>query len=174
MIGNLAGKRVQRKRAKLKDSRQRFTMFDSVDLTQIPRAAVAVAGYVDGYWRTSALTRALWPHSWHLSITTDGLRDADCIDVEAGDATPEIVPSWIRRFHANREMKPCIYASLSTMPEVRRALSHAGILRGEVRLWVAHYTDVPHIEPGYDACQYTDHWDGRNLDASLCEPHFFA
>jgi hypothetical protein len=70
--------------------------------------------------------------------------------------------------------RPCFYADASTMPSVIAALLSAGIKRSSYRTWVAHYTNVAHLEPGADATQWTDVALGRNLDESLCTPLFFA
>jgi hypothetical protein len=54
------------------------------------------------------------------------------------------------------------------------ALGSAGIKRPEYRAWVAHYTNVAHLEPGSNATQWTDKALARNLDESLCDPNFFV
>lgn len=148
-------------------------MFDSVDLNTIPASARAVAGYVGGHWPTFQGLVSRFPGAHHLSIAVNSSEDAECLDIENGDATPVEAPVWFRRQKARSVKRPCFYASLSIMSQVREALSHAGIQRGEYRLWVAHYTFVAHLEPGYDACQWTDRALGRNLDQSLCSPTFF-
>jgi hypothetical protein len=154
-------------------------MFDSVDLSQIPPGAVAVAGYIDGDWPTYPAIVERWPHSRHLSITVSASQDAMCLDVETGDATPKQVPGWVRRrqehlgsVNIGGWRRPIIYADLSTMPAVIDELRNAGIHRNSVMLWVAHYTGVAHIPSGFDACQWTKTALGRNLDQSLCEGYF--
>ena len=148
------------------------TMFDSVDLNQIPRNAQAVAGYADGWWPTFHLLAKTWPHARLLSIATNPAHLAHALDIEHGDALPGDAPDWYRL--GPREFLPVFYASLSTMPEVRATLTKAGIVRPAYKLLVADWTGVPHIPAGYDGCQWTDRALGRNLDQSLLLPNFFS
>ncbi len=146
-----------------------FAMFDSVDLSQVPQSAQAVAGYVGGKWPTYGEAVKRFPNAKHLSIAINATEDAECLDVETGDATPAEAPAWVHRQQSRGVRRPVLYANFSTMPQVVGALKGAGINPLlDVRLWVAHYTYVPHIPLGYDACQWTDRAMGRNLDQSLC------
>lgn len=145
-------------------------MYDAVNLDAIPTNAQAVAGYVDGLWPTFAEVCARWPHAVHLSIATNADHDAECLDVEKGDAMPSQVPAWVKRQHERGENRPVIYANLSTMPAVMAALRDAGIPRTSVRLWVAWYRDpaVEEIPEGFDACQ----WRTGAADESACADDF--
>lgn len=149
-------------------------MFDSVNLTQFPPNPPAVAGYTSGYWPTYKALVAQFPKAKHLSIAINASEDADCLDVETGDATPAEAPTWVRRQQKRGLKRPVVYANLSTMPQVVAALVAAGIRRVEVRLIVAHYTYVAHIEPGYDGCQWTDKAFGHNLDQTQLLPSFWT
>lgn len=149
------------------------TMFDSISVSEIPKNAEAVAGYVGGYWPTFEELVKRFPRAHKLSIAVNSHEDADCLDVEKGDATPQDVPGWYMRQRLKGKKLPCFYASLSVMPEVVKELHDHGINRNAVRLWVAHWTNEPHIPVGYDACQWTDQALNRNLDASLCFVKFF-
>jgi hypothetical protein len=133
----------------------------------------AVAGYVGGSWPDYNQMVALFPHDYHLSIAINASEDADCLDIERGDAVPDQAPAWVRRQHARGIRRPALYTSMSVMPVVEGALGGAGIPRTAYRLWVADWTGVAHIPSGFDACQWTDHYAGRNLDASLCLDDFF-
>ena len=150
-----------------------ITMYDSVDIGTVPGFAQAVAGYVGGNWPTYDGLVKRFPKAHHLSIAVNAGEDAECLDIETGDATPADAPNWVRRQHARGIKRPVVYANASTMPSVLNALSAARIGRNEYRVWTAHYTYRAHIEPGSDATQYTDKALGRNLDASLCSPTFF-
>lgn len=154
-----------------------FPMFDSITVKEIPRLAStsheAVAGYVGGSWPTYHEIVRLFPSDRHLSIAVNASEDAECLDVESGDAIPAQVPDWVRRQHGRGVRRPCIYSNLSEMGAVKEQLQAAGIPRSAVRLWVADWTYVAHIPEGYDACQWTDHAMGRNLDESLCADDFF-
>lgn len=155
-----------------KDPAKPFTMYDSVTVSEIPKDAKAVAGYVGGRWPTFFQLQRQFPKAKRLSIAVNAGEDARCLDVEAGDATPLEAPAWVRRQHARGIRRPVVYCSLSVLPQVLAALTNAGIQRAQYLVWVAHYTGIPHIEPGADACQYTNQALGRNLDASLCQPWF--
>lgn len=167
---------------------QPITMYDSIDVAQIPRDAVAAAGYVNGRWPTFS---RLGPHKHRLSIAVSASANAECLDVEKGDATISQAPAWVKRQLKRGVKRPVVYTSVSRAPALLRALSDAGIrvkrakirrwLGPQIRLWTAHYTFHPHIcskECGFgditaDATQYHDHALGKNLDASLVSPTFF-
>lgn len=159
-------------------------MYDSVDLSQIPADAPAVAGYVGGSWPTYRELKKRFPHARRLSIAVNASEDADCLDIESGDATPDETPAWVRRQQARGVRRPVVYASASVMPSVLAALKAAGIKRKEVRVWTAHYTFAPHLcgphscryltDTVADATQFTDVAHGRNLDESLLDRGFFA
>lgn len=160
-----------------------LTMYDSVTLTEIPRDAEAVAGYVNGRWPTYPKLVTLFPHAQHLSIAVNARYDADCLDVEKYDATPAQAPAWVRRQQARGIKQPVVYCSVSDALTVLSVLAAAGIKRSQIRLWTAHYTKTPHrctagcgfgLTTTADATQYTDTAQGRNLDASLVADTFFA
>ena len=154
-----------------------FVMFDSVNVQEIPSLANtnrdAVAGYVDGLFRNEQEVIAHDPQAHHLSIAVFATDVADCLDIENGDATPEQAPAWWHHATMHGIWRPCLYASLSVIPDVVHHLEAAGIHRSSYRLWSAHYTGQPHVEPGTDATQWTDRALGRNLDESLCLDTFF-
>ena len=150
----------------------RFSMYDSTNVGNIPADAKAVAGYINGDFANYVAMVRRFPHAKHLSISVNATGRARCLDVETGDATPEQAPGWFFNHADKSEGKPIFYANSSTMPLVIAALDRAGIKRDEYEVWTAHYTNVPHIEPGSDATQYEDH---RELwDISLCEPWFLS
>ncbi len=158
-----------------------FTMYDSVNLSQVPANAVAVAGYVNGQWPTFPTLKTRFPHARRLSIAVTADADADALDVEKGDATPEQAAAWVKRQSARGLKRPVVYCSVSDAQSVLDTLARAGVQRSAVRLWTAHYTFQPHrcgpqcgfgLTTQADATQYTDKALGRNLDASLCAPRF--
>lgn len=159
-----------------------LVMYDSVTLSAIPADAEAVAGYTSGRWPTFKEIPSRWPKAKHLSIAVNAEHDADCLDIERGDATPAQVPAWVRRQIARGAKKPVVYSSVSQMPTVLSILKASGIKRSKVRVWTAHYTGRPHrcgpeCYRGFatvaDATQYTNSALGRNLDASLVADSFF-
>ncbi len=150
-----------------------ITMFDSTTVEQIPGDAPAVAGYVGGFWPDYGEDVKRWPHAKHLSIAINKGEDAECLDIEKGDATAADAPAWFHRQRDRGVDRPVFYASLSNMPVVEDELRRAGVSRAEYRVWDAHYTYEPHVSPGSDATQWTDKAMGRNLDQSLCRDTFF-
>ena len=156
-----------------------LTMFDSVDVTEIPMDAKAVAGYVNGKWPTYWTLVTQFPHAEKVSIAVTADRDADCLDVERGDATPDEAPGWVKRQIARGVQRPIVYASVSRAPELLVILRLHGITRSKIRLWTAHYTHEHLCDyrcgllKRADATQWTDRALGRNLDASLVGPTFF-
>jgi hypothetical protein len=150
-----------------------WVMYDSTELDQIPHSALAVAGYAGGAWPTYHELAGRWPHSHLLSIAISASEDAECLDIENGDATPDQAPDWYHRQIARGVVKPVFYTSQSRVQEVIDVLARAGISRDRYRIWDAHYTYIPHITPGSDATQWTDRSMGRNLDESLCSDEFF-
>lgn len=166
---------------KTKLLRRPFSMFDSVTVSEIPAKAEAVAGYVNGAYPTYLQLRAAFPHAKRLSISVNDQANADCLDVERGDATVGQAAGWVRKQRARGVRRPAVYCSLASAQELVDALAQAGIRRQEIRLWTAHYTHVAHrCGPGCgyglasraEATQWTDRAAGHNLDASLCAPSF--
>jgi hypothetical protein len=156
-----------------------IVQYDSVTLEAIPANAQAVAGYVGGKYETYGEVVKKWPHAHHLSIAVNATEDAECLDVENGDATPGQAAEWFK--HHARRAKPVFYASLSVVPELEAALKTGGFERDQYLVWSAHYTGIPHIcgpseglPTAADATQWTDKALGRNLDESLCTDGFFA
>lgn len=160
----------------------KVAMFDSIDISQIPASAKAVAGYTSGNWPTYPELVKHWPHAHRLSIAVTSSHDADCLDVEPGDATPTDAAAWVRRQQQRGVKRPVLYCSLSGAQTLLETLARAGIPRSNVRLWTAHYTGKAHLcspacgfglKASADATQWTDHALGRNLDESLCNGQFF-
>lgn len=159
-----------------------ITMFDSVTNSLLP-AGFAYAAYVDGKFANTAQIRARFPHASILTIAVFAKDDADCLDVETGDATPAQAAGWVTRQLSRGVRRPCLYASASVMPQVLSAMKVAGVSRNLLRLWSAHYTFHPHIcgpatcremSISADGTQFTDRARGINLDESLLLDDFFG
>jgi hypothetical protein len=158
-----------------------IAMFDSVDVSRIPRSAPAVAGYVNGHWPTFDQLARSFPHAHRLSIAVTANADAECLDVEAGDARIDQAPAWVKRQHSRGVHRPVVYTSVSMAARLMETLARAGVPRSAYRLWTAHYTGRPHrctkkcgfgMSGKADATQFTNH-PGRNLDESRVSPTFF-
>lgn len=186
-------KRIQKRQERIKKISKRIrkhkrhqdsttVMYDSVTVSEIPRDPdAAAAGYVNGLYNTwSQIQAGPWKHKLPIAVSVSA--DAECLDVEAGDATNDQAPDWVKRQHGRGIHKPVVYTSVSNASALLSTLARSGIQRDEVRLWTAHYTFHPHLcSPacGYgltttaDATQWTDHSGGRNLDESLVGKSFF-
>lgn len=159
-----------------------LSMFDSINVGEIPAGAGLVAGYVNGHWPTYLELVRRFPKAHVLGIAVSSSADAECLDVEQGDATVAVAPGWVKRQQARGVRKPVVYTSVSQARSLLDALAADGIRRSDIRLWTAHYTFRPHLctsACGFgfqgiaDATQYHDHAFGRNLDASLVSDGFF-
>jgi len=166
---------------KLGGSSKSFRMFDSIELDEFPNDPEAVAGYVNGYWPTFNALLKEFPKAKHLSIAVTSSANAECLDVEPGDATPADAPGWLKRQKDRGVDKPVIYVMLSQAQALVDLLDRAGYDRSEYRLWIAHYAYEPHLcdsrcgfglKTKADATQFTDKSGGRNLDESLCRAGF--
>lgn len=155
-----------------------LTMFDSVYVSSIPSTGMdAVAGYVGGHWPTFPDLVKRFPHLPALSIAVNSTQDAQCLDVENGDATPAEVPGWLDRMaKAHPDRTSIIYCSASLIPAVR---TNAG--GRKYLLWSAHYNGQHICSPtgcGYqqaDATQWTDKGpNGENIDRTVMSSAFLA
>jgi hypothetical protein len=162
-----------------------LTMYDSVNVGTLPHGADAYAGYVQGAFPTFAALKRLFAASGAhlLSIAVFASGNADCLDIEPGDATIAQAPRWVKRQLARGAHRPCLYTSVSNMDALVTTLGGAGIPRAEVRLWSAHYGQGKHIcGPGTcgltrhacDGTQWTDTALGRILDESILLNDFFS
>lgn len=159
-----------------------ITMYDSIFVDQLPVGAGAYAGYVDGFWPTySSLVKA-YPRTPILSIAVNTTGDADCLDVEAGDAPIQAIKDglWYERQIKRGVTRPCFYMSASLLSEAQSYLQ--SLPRNSYRLWSAHYTTEHVCGPkicGYglydvDGTQWTPNALGRNLDQSILNDNFFS
>jgi hypothetical protein len=150
-------------------------MFDTTTVSTVPARPFALAGYTGGFWPTFRLLRRRWPSAHTVSIAISAREHAACLDVEPGDATPGEVVGW---YWADRHAgygKPCVYSDWwEYTHQIRPVLTGARINRSQVWEWDASYTGRPHIDPGFDATQWTDKAFGRNLDESLVLRSFLS
>ena len=168
-------------------------MYDDVNVDLIPANAEAVAGYVGGKWQTYYVVVKKWPHAKHLSIAVAHEENADCLDVEPGDSTPDWAAVWVKRQLALRKSgngynttKPVVYTNASSGQALIAKLSAAGLKYGEDYLWwSAHYDPAlgkhlcgPRCGFGLKqmahATQFTDKAEGKSLDESVVTQGFFA
>lgn len=160
-----------------------ITMFDSTDgVSVMPIDAKAYAGYVNGTWQTYKPLVKAFPKANVLSISVNSAGNADCLDIEKGDATIQDAAPWYRRQIGLGVKQPVIYTSVSNVQQLLTALSYNEILRNEIRIWTAHYGAGEHIcgpltcrqlSFNADGTQWSDHALNRNLDQSLLNDTFF-
>ena len=159
-------------------------MYDSIDVAHLPPGADAYAGYVNGAWQTFPALRRLFAQLHLLSIAVSTSADADCLDIENGDATNAAAPAWVKRQMRRGEPRPCLYTSAGNVAALIATVEGAGIARSQFRLWSAHYGEGKHIcgpgacgFPAADGTQWTDTAPGRNgseIDESLLKDGFFG
>jgi hypothetical protein len=158
-----------------------ITLFDSVDTDLLP-AGYSYGAYVDGIYANYTAVKERFLQSDVLSIAVSSITNADCLDIETGDASPESAAAWATRQLLDRVPRPCLYADASTMIQVIEAMKAAGIPRNTLRLWSAHYTGKAHIcgpssckalPESADGTQWTNTARGLNLDESLLLDNFF-
>jgi len=140
-------------------------LYDSVNSAAICENAALVAGYVDGAFAWTDQDWARHPSARHVRIAvfadTD---DGDVLDCEQGDASPRECPAWIAMRQAAGLAVPTIYCSLWTMPFVQTACD--GLVYD---LWIADWTDEPHIPDGAVACQFSAK---TTYDVTLCSDNW--
>lgn len=161
-----------------------LTMFDAINVPSLPSGGgFCYAGYVGGYWPTYNTLVATFPGHSILSIAINSSENAECLDIENGDATPADAAAWFARQKAAGVTRPCLYSSVSEMPQVIADLNAAGVARDGYRLWCAHWGDGAHIcgpsscnqiSIDVDGTQWTDTALGRSLDESLLADDFFG
>jgi hypothetical protein len=147
-----------------------YQMYDSVTPAAIP-GGKAIATYADGpYAATPAQLTGRGPVTW---IDTNGTDPAGAtvLDVEPGDATPQMAATWTaRHLDAHPHGTAVIYTMLSDWPATKTAIATLPAWQQHnVRYWIADPTGTPHLVPGSSATQW--YW-GTSYDISTVTPGF--
>lgn len=153
-----------------------YLMYDDVNYDLIPANPHAVIHYINGHEGvlSEEEARKKFPHARLLGMSVTGKVPAPGYDVERGDYTPDDVPELYHIAIEGGIWRPCFYGELSgTMPEIKAKLNTVVKARGDVRLLVADWDDIPIIPTGYDGKQFTDKALGRSLDESILLDTFF-
>lgn len=157
--------------------------YDSVSVQNIPRTARAAAYYVDGKYANEREVKAQAPLARYTSIAVFAHNNADCLDIEPGNATVADAPGWYRRQrHLKPHRKPIFYIGAATADELVRTLAASNIWRNDYILWTAHYgagkhfcgegsCPYAHAAGHVDATQFTT--NNETLDESVCHPSFW-
>jgi hypothetical protein len=158
-------------------------MWDDITVSALPTGgSYAYAGYVDGMWPTFKTLQARFPGHRLLSIAVFSSDNAECLDIERGDASNSDAPGWFERQVACGVFRPVLYTQASNLKSLELEMRAHHVPRGCYRLWSAHYTCKAHLcgpkSCGYglseaDGTQFTSTALGINLDRSLLLPDFF-
>jgi hypothetical protein len=132
-------------------------LYDSVNIDHLPKDGDVYAGYVAGNWPTYVPLMTKFPHKRVVSIAVQANQDAQVLDIEQGDATPDQAPEWVNRQRKLGRGRPTIYCSRSLYPEVVAALQKAHVAMPD--FWIADWTGTPHSIPGAVAVQYLSNAD---------------
>lgn len=161
-----------------------FSSFDDTSASEIPADASHVAYYADSQFANLIAVRRQCPHAKVMPILAQaglipplkqlvGWEHGVEIDVENTDWTVAMSPRFVHSCLA-AGVPARIYVSLSQVPLLVDALSAAGIPRDRYMIRSANWDGVPHIDPGVEATQYTNHAMGHPLDESLNEARYWA
>jgi hypothetical protein len=147
-----------------------YQMYDSVTPSAIP-GGKAVATYADGPYAASQSQVAGRSSVTWIDTNGSDPKGANALDVEPGDATPQMAASWAaQHLDAHPHGIAVIYTMRSDWAATQAAIS--GLPRWQqhdVRYWIADPTGVPHVVPGSSATQW--YW-GSNYDISTVTPGF--
>lgn len=176
-------RRLAHTSGKLDLSRPYITMWDDITVSALPTGgSYAYGGYVDGLWPTYSDLPERFPNHRLFSIAVFTSDDAECLDIERGDATIEEAPGWFERQVARGVWRPALYTQAGNLKALEMEMRLRHVPRGSYRLWSAHYTGKAHLcspeSCGYglseaDGTQWTSNALGINLDRSLLLPDFF-
>lgn len=159
-----------------------LVMYDAIDVALIPANAKYAAGYVNGLWPTYSQLQKKFPKATLLSIAVNATANAQCLDVETGDATIADVYSWLNRQLELKVFRPVIYIQASSVDRLMLTMNANGFKRSQYRLWSAHYAGqhicapdtCGQVDIAVDGTQWTDSALGKNLDQSALLPNFFS
>jgi hypothetical protein len=142
-------------------------MFDSTAAHDIPRNAALVAGYVNGRYAWSQADWNLFQPQSRVAISVNAWYfEAIVLDVEAGDATPAEANGFIVGAGPASGFVPTLYGTRRTLDICQRLVAIAGL---ECDYWLADWTTIPHLPPGYSCCQYAapGHGSPGHFDMSV-------
>jgi len=129
------------------------TVYDSVDVSAIPREAKYLLGYVDGIYANVELIKIRCPDAKIITVTVTGDSRAMMADVERGAIDTNRLKDWIaNKFYTGPF--PVVYCSDDIKPVVSYAID--SVYKGQWAWWAADWTGTPHLVPTSAATQYAD------------------
>jgi hypothetical protein len=120
--------------------------FDSVTVEAVPAAAVVLA-YVDGDYITYPQLYEKFRKATTLVVgVTTGTMQADVIDCENGDATPDTAAKWaVERLSEGHH--PTVYGSMSTLEAVISNVRRRHVQADLVSYFLADWNQVGTVFP---------------------------
>jgi len=147
-------------------------VYDSVDVSAIPREAKYVLGYVDGIYANIELIKIRFPNAKIITVTVTGYSRAMMADVERGAIDTKTLKTWIAHKYYTGPF-PVVYCSDNIKPVVSYAIAY--VYKGQWAWWAADWTGVPHIVPTSEATQYADSTMlKKDYDLSIATPSLIA
>lgn len=155
-------------------------MFDDVTVSLLPGGADAYACYIDGWYKNAPAVQARFPGKPIVTIAVRSADDADCLDVETGDASNADVYAWLKRQLARGVYRPVIYTSAGNIDKLMLTMAANHFDRSQYRLWSAHYgysggahtcgpSTCRECETACDWTQFTSTALGESLDESVID-----
>jgi hypothetical protein len=147
-----------------------YQIYDSVTPTAIPQGQY-VATYANGPYQASWADVAGRGDVLWIDVNGSNI-GANALDVEPGDATPEVAAAWVKaKLEKDPNSKPIVYTMQSWWPAVTASINALpGWMHSHVKYWVADPTGYEHILPGADATQW--YW-GKSVDITTANPGFW-
>ena len=144
-------------------------IYDSIIPEDIPPHRQVATYATGGYAVTPDRVAGRGPVLWIDTKATDPA--AGALDIEPGDATPEMAAPWVRaKLHADPHALAILYTGPLEWPLVKASVSTLpSWMQARVRWWIANPTGYPHLVPGSDATQWF--W-GPGYDISSATPRF--
>jgi hypothetical protein len=138
-------------------------MYDGITASAVPQGTY-VAGYYNGAFANLPAMRAGHPGATVVSVTPDGARGAQFIDVEPGDTVIAAIPAFLKAGGTG------FYTSASQLAAAIAACAAAGIARSSYSAWSAHWTGQHICAPascGYPQADGTQFASNASYDTSL-------
>lgn len=144
------------------------TMFDTLDVNQLPHGWDLLAGYVNGRTERHSYydLKLRYPHAVIVGIDTENdptNDDAQVLDIEAGDATPADAPAWFDEKIRRGIHRPTLYFSESLYTELVGRMGNR-VWDGWIADWGNEDRPIYHNEVARQIADHGPH--NENIDVS--------